>query len=153
MSKTLTMVLIGVCTLSLCFTAISFIVLVNKVSKIEQAYVEKERDEEGDEKVREPGFMHSMGSFIVNLKNTGGARYARVSMDLDLEKEAAKAEIEKRMSQIRDMVLMIISAKTAEDLQTVEGKQALRKEILDSLNGIMRESKVQGLFFTEFVIQ
>ena len=153
MSKTLTMVLIGVCTLSLCFTTISFIVLVNKISKIEQAYVEREQDEEGEEKVREPGFMHSMGSFIVNLKNTGGARYARVSMDLDLEKETAKAEIEKRMSQIRDMVLMIISAKSAEDLQTVEGKQALRKEILDSLNGIMRESKVQGLFFTEFVIQ
>ena len=153
MSKTLTMVLIGVCTLSLCFSAISFIVLVNKVSKIEQAYAEREQDEEGEEKVHEPGFIHAMGSFIVNLKNGTGGRYARVSMDLDLEKEAAKAEIEKRTSQIRDMVLMIISSKSADDLQTVEGKQALRKEILDSLNGIMRESKIQGLFFTEFVIQ
>lgn len=153
MSKTMTMVVVGVCTLSLCFTAISFIVLFNKISKIEQAYVEREQDEEWEEGVREPGFMLSLGSFIVNLQNGSGGRYARVSVDLDLEKQAAMAEIEKRMSQIRDMVLMIMSSKSAEEIQSVEGKQALRKEILDSLNGIMRESKVQGLFFTEFVIQ
>jgi flagellar protein FliL len=154
MSKTLTMVLIGVCLFSLCLTAISFIVMYGKISKIEQKYIENDSDdEEMDENLREPGFIHSIGSFIVNLKNGGGARYARVNMDLELENEQAKAEIEKRMSQMRDMILMIISSKGAEDIQTVEGKQALRKEVLDSLNGIMRESKIQGLFFTEFVIQ
>ncbi len=153
MSKKMTIILIGICSLSLLFTGITFIVMVNKISKIEETFIEEDLEEEGDEGAREPGIMHPLGSFIVNLKDDEGSRYARVNIDVDLENEEMVAEIEKRKSQIRDMILMIISSKTAEDIRSVEGKQALRQEILEALRRVFKDGGVHGLFFTEFVIQ
>jgi flagellar FliL protein len=112
-------------------------------------------------KPEEIGAVVSMETFIVNLADPGGNRYLRVTMDLELagkpaDKSASKTagdELTKRMPQIRDAVLMILSTKRYADISTPEGKIALREEILTAVNGLLAASQITRIYFKEFVIQ
>jgi flagellar FliL protein len=107
------------------------------------------------------GAIASMDTFIVNLADPGGNRYLRVTMDLELagkpaDKAAAKTagdELAKRMPQIRDAILMILSTKRYADISTTEGKTALREEILNAANGLLASTQISRIYFKEFVIQ
>jgi flagellar FliL protein len=112
-------------------------------------------------KPEEIGAVVSMDTFIVNLADPGGNRYLRVTMDLELagkpaDKSAGKTagdELAKRMPQIRDAILMILSTKRYVDISTPEGKTALREEILSAANGLLASSQISRIYFKEFVIQ
>jgi len=97
--------------------------------------------------------MHELETFIVNLSDRGCPRYLRTTMVLELTSEETIDEIEKRLSQMRDVVLMIIPTKKSKDIITVEGKRALGDEIMSELNYILKNGSVTNVFFTEFVIQ
>jgi flagellar FliL protein len=103
------------------------------------------------------GAVVSMDTFIVNLADPGGNRYLRVTMDLELAgklaDKAAGDELAKRMPQIRDAILMILSTKRHADISTPEGKTALREEILNAVNGLLASSQISRIYFKEFVIQ
>jgi flagellar protein FliL len=112
-------------------------------------------------KPEEIGAVVSVDTFIVNLSDPGGNRYLRVTMDLELagkpaDKSAGKTagdELAKRMPQIRDAILMILSTKRYVDISTPEGKTALREEILNAANGLLASSQISRIYFKEFVIQ
>jgi len=112
-------------------------------------------------KPEEIGAVVSVDTFIVNLADPGGNRYLRVTMDLELvgkpaDKSAGKTagdELAKRMPQIRDAILMILSTKRYSDISTTEGKTALREEILNAVNGLLASSQISRIYFKEFVIQ
>jgi flagellar FliL protein len=112
-------------------------------------------------KPEEIGAVVSVDTFIVNLADPGGNRYLRVTMDLELagkpaDKSAGKTagdELAKRMPQIRDAILMILSTKRYVDISTPEGKTALREEILNAANGLLASSQISRIYFKEFVIQ
>jgi len=112
-------------------------------------------------KPEEIGAVVSMDTFIVNLADPGGNRYLRVTMDLELagkpaDKSAGKTagdELAKRMPQIRDAILMILSTKRYADISTTEGKTALREEIVNAANGLLASSQISRIYFKEFVIQ
>ena len=107
------------------------------------------------------GAVVSIDTFIVNLADPGGNRYLRITMDLELagkpaDKSAGKTagdELAKRMPQIRDAILMILSTKRYADISTTEGKTALREEILNAANGLLASSQISRIYFKEFVIQ
>ena len=103
----------------------------NKVAplnpKIEKAQ-EKEAEEENAQD--EIGPVFSLETFVVNLADEVGARYLRATMDLELNSEEMTAEIEKQLPQIRNAILTIIRSKTSKDINTIEGKIALRDEIM-----------------------
>jgi flagellar FliL protein len=112
-------------------------------------------------KPEEIGAVVSIDTFIVNLADPGGNRYLRVTMDLELagksaDKSAGKTagdELAKRMPQIRDAILMILSTKRYADISTPEGKTTLREEILNAVNGLLASSQISRIYFKEFVIQ
>ena len=112
-------------------------------------------------KPEEIGAVVSVDTFIVNLADPGGNRYLRVTMDLELagkpaDKSGGKTagdELAKRMPQIRDAILMILSTKRYVDISTPEGKSALREEILNAANGLLASSQISRIYFKEFVIQ
>jgi flagellar FliL protein len=99
------------------------------------------------------GPIFSLDTFIVNLADKGGNRYLRVTMDLELANPNLEAEITKRIPQVRDSILMILPTKRFEDISTVQGKTALRDEILATLNGYLAQGKVTNIYFKEFVVQ
>ena len=106
------------------------------------------------ESVEQPlGPIYSLETFIVNLADKGGKRYLRVTMDLELGNVDLEEEIVKRMPQVRDRILMILPSKRFEDISPVDGKIALRDEILKTLNGFITQGEITNIYFKEFVIQ
>ena len=57
------------------------------------------------------------------------------------------------MPQLRDGILLLLSSKSMEEIQGIEGKIALRSELVMRVNQILKQGKVRNLYFTEFVIQ
>jgi flagellar FliL protein len=48
---------------------------------------------------------------------------------------------------------MILPTKRFEDISTVQGKIALRDEVLETLNGFLAQGKIINIYFKEFVVQ
>jgi flagellar FliL protein len=48
---------------------------------------------------------------------------------------------------------MILPSKQFEDIASMEGKIALRDEIIAKLNSLFARTVVTNIFFTEFVVQ
>jgi flagellar FliL protein len=99
------------------------------------------------------GPIHPLDTFIVNLADEGGARYLRVTMNLELKDKEAVDLVQERLPLIRNGVLMILPAKKYVEIATVEGKDALRDELVAKLNSFLKSDSVANIYFTEFVIQ
>jgi len=96
----------------------------------------------------------SIPTFVVNLADPGGRRYLKLTLDVEVKGPGAVGEMEKNMSKIRDAILLLLSSKKNEDLNTMEGKISLRREIAERINqSLGGEPKVARVYFTEFVIQ
>ena len=100
-----------------------------------------------------PGPLFSLETFIVNLADEQRNRYLRVTMDLALVDSADADMIKERLSQVRDSILMILPSKQFAEIASMEGKIALRDEIIARLNGLFNRQVVTNIFFTEFVVQ
>ena len=111
-------------------------------------------DTETDESQKvQLGPLFSLDTFIVNLADSERNRYLRVTMDLELMAETDMNKLSERLPQIRDRILMILPSKRFEDIASMEGKTALRDEIIGKLNGLFPSEVISNIFFTEFVVQ
>ena len=99
------------------------------------------------------GPLFSLDTFIVNLADDERSRYLRVTMDLELVSATDTAKLDQRLPQVRDTILMILPSKRFDEIASVEGKTALRDEIISKLNGLFPRTVVTNIFFTEFVVQ
>jgi flagellar protein FliL len=103
--------------------------------------------------IKESGPIEALEPFVVNLSDTENTRYLKAVMQLELESPELKAEIEKRMPEIRDEIIMLLSSKSFDDLSTSPGKRSLKRSILESVNKYLTTGKVTNVFFSDFVIQ
>jgi flagellar FliL protein len=74
-------------------------------------------------------------------------------MDLELQSETLNEEMEKRLPQIRNMILMTLPSRRFQDIQSTEGKIALRNELMEKLNSLLKRNAIINIYFTEFVVQ
>lgn len=96
---------------------------------------------------------YAMETFVVNLNDPGGKRYLKTNIELEYLSEALGEEIAHRLPQLRDLILLLLSSKSLEDIQSVDGKIALRRELIQRINQILTSGKIRNLYFTQFVIQ
>ncbi|MGD9156976.1 MAG: flagellar basal body-associated FliL family protein [Desulfobacteraceae bacterium] len=108
-------------------------------------------DEEGGK--QEMGPIYSLDTFIVNLVGGRGKNYLKAKVELELDSEKTTIEIEKRLPQVRDAILTMLSSKSNEDINTLEGKFQLRAEIISTLNQNLTAGKVRNVYFTDFIVQ
>ena len=110
------------------------------------------------EKVTDPstlaGPQKKLDPFIVNLIDDGrGPRYLKIEIQFEVESDAVIAEIDSRISQIRDELLILLSSKRQTDVETTDGKRILKDEIFTRVNKVLVTGRIKRVFFTEFVVQ
>jgi flagellar FliL protein len=71
-----------------------------------------------------------LDNMVVNLADPGGDRVAQIGITLVVTDAHASDTVKAYLPTIRSGVLMLISQKTATELLTTEGKEALAKAIL-----------------------
>ena len=67
--------------------------------------------------------------FTVNLADEGGSRMAQIAMVLEVNSNEIAEEIKALTPNIRNQVLLVLSAKKAADLLSIEGKEQLAREV------------------------
>lgn len=120
----------------------------------EQAKGKAEGEAAKEGQPEKPGTVITLEPFIVNLADPTGKRYLKLSLAVDAKDEKIKADVEARMPQIRDSILLLLTSKSFADISTVAGKIRLRNEVLKIFNRILGSvGAVHAIYFTEFVIQ
>ncbi len=103
-----------------------------------------------------PGFgkMVTLDLFTVNLSTPGSAisRFVRVNISVEVPNDEVEGEFGQKMPQVRNTIIDLFNSKRPADLATVEGKETLKEEIKNALNGFLVTGKVKGVFFTNFVV-
>lgn len=104
-------------------------------------------------KLSDIGILYPLDTFTVNLKSDAGRRYLKVTMSLELEGEELSLELDAKSAVLRDRIIRILTSKTLEEISSKKGKAKVSSQIMDSLNAMISDGKIKGIYFTEFVIQ
>lgn len=129
------------------------------------------------------GVMYELDPKVVNLAEPGGLRYLQAGIVLEFHptvkeyyhaKTSAEADTETASAHssgedvaadpfqdaingmrpvIDDILTTLLSSKTFNQISTIEGKQALKQELMANINAALGYQGVVNIYFTEFVIQ
>jgi len=103
-------------------------------------------------KNKDIGPIYPMQTFIVNLMGHTKS-YLKIQMEFELDSEELKREIDRRLPQFRDRILVTLSSKSIEDIHSLEGKFQLRAELTATLNQHLNTGQITNIYFTDFIIQ
>ena len=158
MSNKLMTIVMGILLIFVVVIGAGFFMIWNKVSALDHIVnppPETASEGSGKEGTQQNviGPLYSLDTVIVNLSDPTGSRFLRATMDLELQSETLNEEMEKRLPQIRDMILMTLPSRRFQDIQSTEGKIALRNELMEKLNSLLKRNAIINIYFTEFVVQ
>jgi flagellar FliL protein len=97
--------------------------------------------------------MVDLGDLVVNPAGTGGRRYLKVKVSLELSDPHLAGAIEARSPQLRDRIIRELTSRTLSELTDPVAKDEMKATMLDEINHILGEDAVGNLYFTEYVIQ
>jgi flagellar FliL protein len=107
-------------------------------------------------KVVKPEFV-VIDAFTVNLQPENGEQYLQIQFTLEVGGLEQVEVIKTNMARVRSRVLLLLSAKKASELSTVEGKNQLSKEIIAAIKQPFASGappqEVTDVLFTSFIIQ
>ena len=120
----------------------------------EKAAAEKDDKQAAAETKPPEGTVVNLEPFIVNLADSGGKRYLKLTLAVDAKEPNLKKAMQSRMPMIRDSILLLLTSKTFKEVSTVTGKIRLRNEILKIMNrALSGVGAVHAVYFTEFMVQ
>ena len=112
---------------------------------------------EAEEKAAEApqlGVLVDLKEIIVTLAGESARpRYLRISVSLEVKDQVTATVVGGRLAQLRDIVIMVLSDKTAEVLTTPDGKKGLRDEIFRRVAEKMPEGTLMNVYFSDLVVQ
>lgn len=94
--------------------------------------------------------------FIVNLADADASRFVKASISLAVTEEALPAEIEENPvigARLRSSILELLSERSAAEITSADGKDALRTAIRERADAILPEGRVAEVLFTDFIVQ
>ena len=85
------------------------------------------------------GEVIELPEFLVNLSDQ--QTFLRTNIALGLREGAKKEELEKKMPAVKDAIVMVLTSKTPRQLTSSAGKEALKRELLDSVNAALEPNR------------
>ena len=98
-------------------------------------------------------------AFVANFSGKSKKKYMQVYIVALANQESVIEDLELHMPAVRNDVLMTLSRVSSDQIETVEGKEELRQQVLTTVKETMKmktgkeESGIQDLYFTKFVAQ
>jgi flagellar FliL protein len=122
-------------------------------SKPQRSSSSSDEDMGDSRKLSDIGILYPLDTFTVNLKSDAGRRYLKVTLSLELEGAELSIELDGKAAVLRDRIIRILTSKTLEEISSKKGKQKISDQIMDTLNAMIKDGKIKGIYFTEFVVQ
>ena len=100
-----------------------------------------------------PGPMINLKPFLTNLADKDKTAYIKVSISIELKQGSNLGTFKQLTPQIRNRIIMIMSSKTSREINTPQGILSLRHQIARSLNQILGDGTVTGVYFNNYLVQ
>ncbi len=117
----------------------------------------EDEDEEEEEAKGEAIYVDLHPAFTVNLQGKSKARFLQASVQVLTREPEVEQQIKQHAPMIRNKLVMLFSAKTSQELRTLEGKESLQNEARSAIENVLKaesgEGGVEAVFFTSFVMQ
>lgn len=95
--------------------------------------------------------------FLINFPYGESARLLQINFSILTYDEKTIEALGKHAPMIRNSLLLVLGGYKPEDLQSGQGKEALRQaiagEIQKALDGQVQDSTIEAVFFTQFIMQ
>lgn len=95
--------------------------------------------------------------FTVNLQSSGRGTFLQVGITLEMTDAPSADALKAAMPAVRGQVLLLLAAKTAEELAKPEGKEKLAAEIVERIQqpaeGLPAVEGVERVHYSAFIIQ
>jgi flagellar FliL protein len=152
--KKLIIIIVAALTLLAAGGAGTFFFLKGNSSVGEKA----EHVDEEEAAVQAEKFYFDMSKpIVVDFPKGSVAQHGRITISMLVEGEENIGVLKANEPMMRNNLLMLISAQDAAILNTREGKETLRKAVLDDVNAVLvkmaGKGQVKEIFFTSFVMQ
>lgn len=105
------------------------------------------------EEVVKLGPVYETSEYTVNILGTDGRRFLRTQFTIEFDSEDVLEEVQKKLPIVNDTVIFVLSSQTLEELERVNGKEALKEQLKDNLNEIINGGEVVNIYFNTFVWQ
>ena len=129
-----------------------------KASKKEKGKSKKDKKGKKAEPKAPALYVKYEPPFVVNFDAKGVMRFLQISMEV-MTRDAPTSEVIKQHEpKIRNNMLMLLGSQTYDTLSSIEGKEGLRKQALETIAKVVEDEggegkKVEDLYFTSFVMQ
>jgi flagellar FliL protein len=97
--------------------------------------------------------LYSLEPLIVNVTGDGYNRFLKLRVEFETSSASMKEELDARLPQVRDAMIVLLSGKQLSDITDFEGKALLKEDILERVNDLLETGSVRSILFTEFVVQ
>lgn len=97
----------------------------------------------------------STDEFLVNLADKDTERYLKTNITLTYD--SADSELPKKLDDqkyaVRDAIISVIRTKTMADLQTPDGMDILKTQIIKRVNAVLGGDKIINAYYYDVLIQ
>jgi flagellar FliL protein len=90
---------------------------------------------------------------IVNPAGTNGTRFLLTTVGFEVSGPEAHKELEAREVQVRDVLNTVLTSKGLDELVDVQQREALRTEIAEKINALLKHGSLSSVYFSKFIIQ
>ena len=97
--------------------------------------------------------LYKLGPFVVNVTGDGYNRFLKLRVELETTDSDLKEELDARLPQVRDALIVLLSSKQLSDVTDFEGKALLKEDMLERVNDLLESGQIRSILFTEFVVQ
>jgi len=96
-------------------------------------------------------------AFVVNISGAKKDYFLQVTSEVRLTSPELADTVKYHIPAIRHAMIMLLSGLNAEDVRSLEGKESLRVEAVEVLQGVLEEviddPGIENIYFTSFIIQ
>jgi flagellar FliL protein len=125
-----------------------------KVELVEAAEAEAEGESTAS---AEKLYFEMSKPMVVDFPKGSAVKHGRITISMLVEGAETIAVLKKNEPMIQNNLLMLVGAQDSNVLNTHEGKETLRKAMLDDVTAVLKKmagkGHVEEIFFTSFVMQ
>nr|WP_296752628.1 flagellar basal body-associated FliL family protein [Thioalkalivibrio sp.] len=96
-------------------------------------------------------------ALLGNIDGPGRVRFVQVEVVMATRDPKVLVAVDEHTPVIRNDLIMLLSGKTYEQLNTAEGKERTRREMLDAIRSVLEDRTgnpgIESIYFTSFVMQ
>jgi len=118
---------------------------------------DEEENDEVEEAATSTVYHKFKPAFVVNFEDKGKLRFLQIDLSVATKLPSVIDALSTHEPVIRNNLVLLYSSKTAAELNSIEGKEELRKQTREAIQKIMKENignqGIDEVFFTGFVVQ